>query len=94
MSAPSLGCCGLGWGWVQAPGGALLPGGAHPVGQGGGRGDGPGFAREDPVSPGYFFQHSLPGEIKITVSNMMPLEKEISGFQGICLSQKGGLFGI
>lgn len=40
------------------------------------------------------FQHGLPAEIKIAKSNMMPLEKEISGFRGARTHEKGGVFEI
>lgn len=80
--------------WAQPLGGAFLPGRAYRWGKGGRWRDSSGFARKDPVSPGCFFQHGLPGEIKIAGSNVMPLKQEISGFQGICLPEKGGLFGI
>lgn len=41
--------------------------------------DVPGCAQKDLVSPGCFFQHGLPGEIKITDSNAMLWRKRLVG---------------
>lgn len=62
--------CGL-WAAQPRPGGTFPPGQDTPSGLKEQWGHRSGFAQKDPVSPGCFFQQSLPGEIKISESNMM-----------------------
>ena len=72
-------------GW--ATGATSVPGGAHPVGPWSRWGDSPGCAQNNPVSPGYFFQCGLPGEILIAESNTMLWRKRLVG-SGVFVSPR------
>lgn len=64
--SPPLWGCGVG---AAPPGGAFPPRQSTPSGTKERWRDSPGLTQKDPVSPGFFFQHSLLGEIRIAESN-------------------------